>query len=351
MADPLIIFRLDATSKIGSGHAMRCRAIARALNVAGARTVFAVASQESADFLAAIGCDARVLGGDPLRLTEADGLALTQLAHTEGAGVVFIDTYGVTKPFFSALQDQRFRVAYLDDLYTFELGKMEAPIRRPVDLVLNYSFYANERTYSDVYGQRQRKLLGPRYAPLGEGFVGRRARSADVVRDLLVTTGSTNPDHMLERMAKGCLDGCDANVNVVIGPKASFDVAQLGVCDAELRRLCLRHDVRDMAALMERCDMAVTAGGTTLYELCAMSIPTITIPIVDNQLQNVQSFAALGLGVALSRCDIDEKLTGLADEMAGSLTNRRRYISRMGEVVDGRGSQLVAGEIVSLAGR
>lgn len=349
MGAPMIIFRLDATSKIGSGHAMRCRAIARALEDAGAGASFAVATRESAEFLRALGCDARVLGGDPMLLTKDDGLALACLAEKEAAGAVFVDTYGVTDAFFEGLQSGNFRIAYLDDLYTFEFGKTDAPLHRPVDLVLNYSFYADESSYRDIYGRGTYMLLGPRYAPLGEGFIGRRARAADVVQDILVTTGSTNPDHVLERMARACLDACDANIHVVVGPKASFGIEGLELSESETGRLVLLHDVHNMANLMQRCDMAVTAGGTTLYELCSMRMPTIAIPIVENQQKNVEGFVALGLGVALEQDAPETELASVIGVMASNPDDRRKYASRMGEVVDGKGSHILANELAQLA--
>ena len=45
-----------------------------------------------------------------------------------------------------------------------------------------------------------------------------------------------------------------------------------------------------MAGLMRSCDIAVTAGGTTLYELCACGIPSIVFTMADNQLEFTESF-------------------------------------------------------------
>ncbi len=43
-----------------------------------------------------------------------------------------------------------------------------------------------------------------------------------------------------------------------------------------------------MKNLMINNDLAISAGGNTLYELCACGIPTIAIIIADNQRKFVQ---------------------------------------------------------------
>jgi spore coat polysaccharide biosynthesis predicted glycosyltransferase SpsG len=45
-----------------------------------------------------------------------------------------------------------------------------------------------------------------------------------------------------------------------------------------------------MAELMSGCDIAISAGGTTLYELCACGIPSICFAFEDNQLETVKGF-------------------------------------------------------------
>ncbi|HJF64805.1 MAG TPA: hypothetical protein K8U77_01635 [Slackia equolifaciens] len=46
----------------------------------------------------------------------------------------------------------------------------------------------------------------------------------------------------------------------------------------------------DLAPLMREADLVVSAAGTTLYELCAVGVPTVTVPVVDSLLANVCGF-------------------------------------------------------------
>ena len=81
-----------------------------------------------------------------------------------------------------------------------------------------------------------------------------------VTRDILVVSGSLNPNlYKLQELSN--------NVSIMI-------------------------DVTDMAVVMGNARVAISAGGSTLYELAACGVPTITYSFVDNQIKNVKAFSA-----------------------------------------------------------
>ena len=66
--------------------------------------------------------------------------------------------------------------------------------------------------------------------------------------------------------------------------------AELAVMAGKDSRIVLHEQVSDMAALMSTCDLAFSAGGTTLYELCAVGVPSVSFSMADNQLPGVKAF-------------------------------------------------------------
>jgi len=344
-----VLVRLDADAHIGSGHAMRCLAIASALTAVGHTCAFAVSSEESAAFLRERGpYDVHVLGGDPLRLGVADARALASLAARLGACAVFLDTYAVTDAFFDGLAADlagSSRLAYLDDQYTFELGPIDAPTARPVDVLLNYSFYADAAAYEAALGQTgTRLLLGPAYVPLRAEFAQVRPHTAgERVTDVLVTTGSTNPGGTLERMARAVLAEARSgmHVHVVVGAKSTYEGP--GAADAPAGvTLEVLHDVANMGELMERCQVAVSAAGTTLYELCAAGVAGLAVAIVPNQQKNMRGYVAGGFGLG---CDVDCADDELAKKVSSLLAEddaRAQIVSRCTSVVDASGAARVA---------
>ena len=335
----IVVFCLDATSAIGSGHAMRCIAVAQAVSSLGGNPLFAVSCEESAEFLFSKGYDAVVLRGDSLELGAIDAEALSNFCMETCASSLFVDSYAVGNGFFEGLQALRkegLYIGYLDDLYAFRTGVQKTPLKRPVDLVLNYSLYADVSEYATVYdGAGTDLLLGPSFVPLRREYWD---LSAGVprknVRDVLVTSGATNPEGFLERMACLVHDAFpDAKIHVVVGAKAGFSApcASLDVLGSQ----------PSLLPLMQHCDICVTAAGTTIYELCATGVPSLAISIVDNQVDNAKAFARLGLGFGHAVTDADgdilHNLVALND-----FDVRQRFLERMQATVSGNGAMKVA---------
>lgn len=334
-----VVIRIDATSKIGSGHAMRCIAIAQGVEEIGGEVRFAVSCDESASFLLSRGYAAEVLGGDPMRLCGTDADALGAYCQASGADALFIDTYGVTEAFFDGLRglrDAGVRLGYLDDLYTFELGITAAPVHREVDLVLNYSLYADDAAYAGSYARCGADLLlGPAYAPLRREFWEPADRGCrDDVRDVLVTTGATNPGRSLERFASLAREAFpSADIHVVVGSSAVFE----GPADG----LDLLGPQGSLLPLMRGCDVCVTAAGTTLYELSAVGVPSAAVAVVDNQVGNAAAFQRLGLGFGHRADEPDEVLLDGLRRLRDP-RERRRLVESMHGMVRGDGAMRVA---------
>lgn len=335
-----LVIRLDATARIGSGHATRCEAIAQAAETLGARAIFAVSCAESADFVKSLGCETHVLGGNPMALGEADGRTLAAWCADVGAAALLVDTYAVTHEFFKGLAAAKpmgLRIAYLDDLYTFTEGNLAAPIARPVSAVLNYNLYADRDAYRTTYaGTNTELLLGPAYAPLRREFWNESPHGLrPEIRDVLVTTGSTNPGNILERLtllARKSFPG--AAVHVVVGAKSSFD--------GPLDGLNVLGPQPSLLPLMQRCDVCISAAGTTLYELCALGVPTVAIAIADNQAQNVFAFKRLKLGLGYISSDDNQTIAAGMCMLAHDHKLREKYFRRMTNTVQGKGAERIA---------
>ena len=106
-----------------------------------------------------------------------------------------------------------------------------------------------------------------------------------------------------------------------------------------------------MAGLLTRMDMAVSAAGTTLYELCACSVPTISYSFADNQIPGAVAFDRAGVipyagdlrkDSRAPLVDIRKYITSLDDERALA------QASAMHSLIDGHGSERIAKELISI---
>jgi spore coat polysaccharide biosynthesis predicted glycosyltransferase SpsG len=107
--------------------------------------------------------------------------------------------------------------------------------------------------------------------------------------------------------------------------------------------------VENMKDYMACADVAVSTGGVTLYELCAVGTPTISFLIADNQLDNVTQFQEDGLIDYAG----DMREGGFSDEVADRAALyleayhedeklRWERSLKMQKLVDGKGAKRIA---------
>lgn len=335
----VVIIRVDGGMQIGMGHIMRCSAIANELRGWSCEVLFAVSDEASARAVAVAGEHAVILGGRPDSLGAKDGNALRGLVGDSSATAVLIDSYGVSNAFFSQIRDVG-RTVYLDDAYLFSEGFLVRPHRYDVSAVVNYGFGFSESVYKSLYsGFPTELLIGPAYAPVRNEFLQVRAHCGDAVRRVLITSGSTNPNRALERMVEGVLSSMPGvAVDVVVGPLGEF-----GNGLSRENQVFVHENVKSISSLMKVADLAVAAAGSTLYELCCVGVPTIALPIVENQLANAAGFDRLGLGISCLRLDWSANdVRALVTEIAAATKLRQHFSANSRMAVDGRGAQKIA---------
>ena len=97
-----------------------------------------------------------------------------------------------------------------------------------------------------------------------------------------------------------------------------------------------------LARVLAAADVAVVAGGLTLYEAAAIGTPAVAVPIVRSQRRTVEAFARER---AVSAPRPDAGVAGIADAAADLLSSpdlAARMAKRARRLVDGRGTARVA---------
>lgn len=277
-----IFIRVDGNVQIGSGHIMRCLALAKALRSENAVCNFLLADGTMKKFVAQEGFDVCVLHtqwNDLTRETEAMQAVLKKKQPL----MLIADSYYVTETYLRALNEV-VPVVYMDDSNAFDY---------PVGCVVNYNIYAVELTYP----QNKRYILGPAYAPLRQEFSHRELCFRKTAQNVLISTGGADVENVAAEILHQCLKS-----DALCGLKFHLIVGALNVHKEELReyakkdrRIILHESVAEMANLMQNCDIAVSAAGSTLYELCACGVPTVTFATADNQLMPSKCFSQKGL--------------------------------------------------------
>ena len=279
-----LYIRADGNERIGTGHIMRCLAIAEAIKRQGGNAVFLVAEEALEPLIGQHGFEAVCLKTqwDDLE-QELEGLA--DLICQEGIPVLLVDSYYVTPRYLETL-GQYTKLAYIDDL---------GLCAYPVDLLIRYGLCPapadrKSRSARNPAGQADRScpgiLEGCRYVPLQSQFsaVPRRETAGQAAR-ILVLTGGTDPFHAALGIAEyaASAEKYRGLVFDIVCGRYNPDYERLRELAMENQQIEVHRNVTDMAGRMQEADIAITAGGTTVYELCACGTPSVCYVMADNQ--------------------------------------------------------------------
>ena len=282
-----LLFRADASIAIGTGHVMRCLALAQAWQDAGGDAVFAMAEATPSvvERLQREGMERIQLKAEPGSVD--DGHETIALARGKRAAWVVVDGYRFGADYQVALTQAGLKVLFIDD--NGHAGRYVA------DIVLNQNIHARESFYENRE-KSTRLLLGTKYALLRREFVSAKVgrQIPPVARKLLVSLGGSDPDNVTRRVLEALeqVDMADLQVVVVAGGSNphSAEIAELVANSSHGCRVLT--NAANMQEVMSWADLAVSAAGTTCWECCALGLPAVLVIVADNQILNAEALRA-----------------------------------------------------------
>lgn len=350
-----VVFRADASQAIGTGHVMRCLALADSLAAGGARCTFVMRALAGhlGEHVATRGHEVALLpapaverapatAADPhevwLECDPEQDAVETIAALGDGADWLAIDHYALDAIWQRQVRPYVKRIAVIDDL---------ADRPHDCDLLIDQNLQGAPDRYAGLVPVACEQLLGPRFALLRPEFAATRpARDANAPGNrVLVFLGGVDAPNATEPAL--------AALAAVRTPGLAADVV-IGSSNprgAALRQWCAAHGWitvhdgdSDLAALMAIADVAIGAGGTTAWERCALQLPSVLVEIAANQRPGCLALAREGAALFAGRVD-----DGLTDRLAAMLKTllddeglRAHIAERAGKLVDGRGAVRVA---------
>lgn len=334
----MIVFRVDANENIATGHMMRCIAVAQQIQAAGSRCIFYLAEKKYVERLEENNLPYRILHSKWNNMEE-ELPVLKKFLEIDCPHWLVVDSYQVSPAYLKELENL-VRVLYFDDIG----GR-----RYPVSALLHYTSWSEDSTYMDYYqGSNTVVLAGMKYVPLRAEFYPEEEKKGTRNR-VLVTTGGTdlyNAAGALLEAAKMFLELSKFSFEVIVGQlnQHKYKLEQL---EKQRENIHLHYDVKNMGEIMRTCDYAVSAGGTTLFELCACQLPTVCFSFAQNQEE-----LAKGMGerqVMIYAGDARYGVEKVAEKMAEGLCRlilenslAQNMAARMGQLVDGHGARRIA---------
>ena len=269
----MIGIRADANNIVATGHIMRCITIAKQLQRLGQEVVFIIADEYPCEILKMQQMPYMILNSDWKHMNdELD--SMKKVIVENDIKKVLVDSYQADTRYLKAL-GELCKVIYIDDLFE-EIY--------PVDMIINYNGFADDFPYHEKYDLHTKLLLGPMYVPLREEFSKIKGQYY-CNKQILLSSGGGDRFRAMLGILKASLHYDffkEATFHVVIGGFLE-NKEELLEFSKQCKNIVVHEQITNMAELMSQCDMAISAAGTMLYELCAMQVPTVFFMAADNQ--------------------------------------------------------------------
>jgi UDP-2,4-diacetamido-2,4,6-trideoxy-beta-L-altropyranose hydrolase len=333
-----LVVRADASAQIGWGHVMRCLALAQVWQDRGGDCIFAMAEPVEGLKARLIAENIHVAALSAAPGSTSDAHQVSEIARQNKARWIVVDGYNFGEEYQRNLKESGHKLLAIDDY-----GRSGTCV---ADLILDQNAGTDESFYA-THTAGSKLLLGTRYAMLRREFKQWRNWKREIPpigRKILVTMGGSDPENLTEHVlaALDLIAVENFELAVIVGA-ANPRISRLqAVASNSKRTIRVENDPRNIPELMAWADVAVSAAGSTCWEMCMLGLPAVITDVAENQLPIARELSTRGMTVHVPHSiatpeNIAEALTQLLRDLAA----RTRMSTTGNKLVDGRGADRV----------
>ena len=353
-----VAIRVDASTRIGTGHVIRCLSLAGFLRSEGAE-VFFLSRLHEGNLVGLI----QENGYEVVALGDGTGASDCGREYEQWLGVswqedardtlkslasrrvdwLVVDHYGLSDQWEGEVRSGCRALMVIDDL-------LERRHRCELLVDQNLQMEGVDQR-ARVYNSTAEFLIGPKYAMLRSAFRDRREEGIKTrdgnPRRVVLFFGGTDPTNETMKALRA----------FALFPKSTFEIeVVVGTLNPHRQAIashCMEfgyhmHVGANMARLYARADLAIGAPGTSTWERLCMGVPSALVGVAENQERIGQVLDEEGYAFYLGRsCEVSvanyEELLRALPYLRGELGRQsRRGLS----LVDGHGASRVAARML-----
>jgi len=336
-----VVFRSDSSVYIGTGHVMRCLALATAMKEHGYSVSFACMPQKN-DLIGLI----RARGFEVICLSrplvevvpehDEDYQAWLQKSQEEDAqdfirqvrevDIVVTDHYAIDYVWQRKVKDiLDCKIIAIDDLVRTHYA----------DLLIDQSLGRNVSEYIGI----DMVLAGSDYAILSSEFPAAREISFDKCRPshplkVLISMGGVDAKNVTLHILQSLIGKLEASFTVLLSPRAPNYHSVVEWCKEHSQ---VEHFdfINDMSALLLKHDIAIGAPGTSSWERACLGLPSVIIPIAGNQINISNQLASRNAVIVVEKEKVQSSLVPACKNL---VENWRKFYKSSIRICDGRGA-------------
>lgn len=337
-----IFIRADGGKLIGLGHVMRMIVLGKELRKDN-EVIFICRNNQDGKYSAGINKieenNFRVIKISQENYIEE----IVDIQKEYNGDIIITDSYDVDEEYFTKLRKNFMLTGYVDDVNKIDMD---------VDFLINQNINALCIDYRKTIRNGTKLFLGTKYCMIREEFrkASKEKKIKDEVNDILITLGGMDNNQNTKRILK-LIKECKKNIHVVLG--GAFDKILIkDIYDLSKKYTNIfPHENANMSELMKKCDVSISACGSTIYELCVMQVPVIGLIIADNQekVAKLMKEKELVLDVFNIEKLNSEEFVSSFKKLINDKLIRNRIINNQRNIINVNGVKDLANEIKSLA--
>jgi UDP-2,4-diacetamido-2,4,6-trideoxy-beta-L-altropyranose hydrolase len=330
--------------RVGTGHIMRCIALGQWGKSQGDRIIFLSHCQsdklrqriidEGFEFI-------------PIKKSHPDPGDLEKTISALSANGlqnwIIVDGYHFSAEYQKAIRDTGHKLLFIDDMVNHS--------NYHANILLNQNIHAPELEYH--FDPESIQLLGSRYVLLRQEFLPYRDVQKKVpakATNILVTLGGADIDNTTLKVIKALNLLNESRIaakiivgKIIVGP-ANPNISSL---KNELNHSVFKYEllssVREMPQCIAWADMAISAGGTTCWELCYLGVPFLIVILSENQTPIAEGLEKKGIAINMGwhKNMIASDLANRIFDLKENISKRRAMIGAGKKLIDGQGNKRI----------
>jgi len=342
---PPILFRFDASEKIGIGHAMRCLPVIEQIKKYHVKVI--VCAQHLPDYVSEkfkiIDVPVLYQQGDAGSL--ADLQAVLAIVNNYEVSTVVLDGYFFKKLYRQKLKENIANVVTFDDVNDIK--------ELYCDLVINALVTANTLGYESSAAQAKH-LIGLQYSIIRAEFLALSLTPLEERKSLLVNFGGSDVHQLTLPVIKLLAQNkslCESARIIVVTGGSCKNINDIShTC--EKHGFEHHHNTNEISRLMNQSALAICAPGGTVYELAYCQVPSILLTVADNQILSGQAHQAADWCRVFdgTNSSVLPLVVSMVSELWKDKDKLEEMSKRASELIDGRGAERIAGQIIKLNG-
>ncbi len=320
----------EGGKNIGFGHITRCLSLYQAFEERGIKSKFIINGDNDIEYLLKdINCQI-------FNWLDERNKLFTIIKDTD---ITIIDSYLAAISLYNKIANLVKIPVYIDDNKRLDY---------PKGIVLNGNIHAETLNYPKKDGIIY--LLGTKYTPLRKEFWEvPEKKIEEKIESIMITFGGDDAKNMTPKILKLLNKKYpELNKNVIIG-RAYQNIDEIKKYADKNANLIYYPEAEKMKEIMLKSDIAISAGGQTLYELARVGVPTIGICVAENQLGNIKEWEKIGFLEYAGLYNEDNIITEINKLLKNlesiKIKESKSKIGR--KFIDGKGSLNLINEVIS----